>query len=140
MSMATSLETRAPFLDVDVMELAFSFPGRLKLRGSDRKYVLKRALDGMVPPRVLTRRKEGFSIPMKTWLRGELAPLMRDLLSTERIDRRGLFSPSAVASLVKEHLAGRENHAHVLFGLMVFERWADAFLDRPVGPSAHPGI
>jgi len=140
MSMATSLETRAPFLDVDVMELAFSFPGRLKLRGSDRKYVLKRALDGMVPPRVLTRRKEGFSIPMKNWLRGELAPLMRGLLSIERIDRRGLFSPSAVASLVKEHLAGRENHAHVLFGLMVFERWADSFLDRPVGPSTHPGI
>jgi asparagine synthase (glutamine-hydrolysing) len=129
MSMATSLETRAPFLDVDVMELAFSFPGHLKIRGNERKFVLKRALDGLVPPRILGRRKEGFSIPMKNWLRHELAPLMRELLSGDRLRKRGLFSPQAVDSLVGQHLAGRENHAHVLFSLMVFERWAESFLD-----------
>jgi len=128
MSMATSLETRAPMLDVDVMELAFSLPGDVKIRGGERKYVLKRALEGLVPPRVLTRAKEGFSIPMKTWLRRELSPLMRDLLSPERLGRRGLFEPEAVGRRVAEHLAGRENHAHVLFCLMVFERWAEEFL------------
>ena len=128
MSMATSLETRAPMLDVDVMELAFSLPGDLKVRGRERKYVLKRALDGLVPPRVLTRQKEGFSIPMKNWLRRELSPLMRDLLAPERLRRRGLFEPEAVARRIDEHVAGRENHAHVLFSLMVFERWAEEFL------------
>ena len=128
MSMATSLETRAPMLDVDVMELAFSLPGDLKVRGRERKYVLKRALDGLVPPRVLTRQKEGFSIPMKNWLRRELSPLMRDLLAPERLRRRGLFEPDAVARRIDEHVAGRENHAHVLFCLMVFERWAEEFL------------
>lgn len=139
MSMATSLETRAPFLDVDVMELAVSFPGHLKIRGNERKFVLKRALKGLVPPRVLTRRKEGFSIPMKNWLRGELAPLMRELLSTDRVRTRGLFSPLAVETMVGEHLAGRENHAHVLFGLMVFERWAESVLGGPVDPPVHAG-
>jgi asparagine synthase (glutamine-hydrolysing) len=126
MSMATSLETRAPFLDADVMELAFSLPGDLKVRNGERKYILKRALQGIVPDRVLTRRKEGFSIPMKNWLRRELAPLMLSLLSHERLKRRGLFNPAAVERLVNAHLAGRENYAHQLFALMVFERWADS--------------
>ena len=73
MSMATSLETRAPFLDVGVMELAFSMPGRLKIRGTERKYVLRRAVRDLIPESVLTRPKEGFSIPMKNWLREELS-------------------------------------------------------------------
>ncbi|MGD9903694.1 MAG: asparagine synthase (glutamine-hydrolyzing) [Vicinamibacterales bacterium] len=128
MSMATSLETRAPFLDVDVMELALSMPGTLKIRDGVRKYVLKEAMRGVVPARILHRRKEGFSIPMKNWLRHELAPLMRDLLAPARIARRGLFEPAEVTRLVDAHVAGRENHAHTLFPLMVFERWADAHL------------
>jgi asparagine synthase (glutamine-hydrolysing) len=129
MSMATSLETRAPFLDVDVMELAFSMPSDLKIRDGERKYVLKRALRGIVPDCILTRKKEGFSIPMKQWLKRELAGLMEDLLSPERIARRGLFEVDAVTRLIREHKQGRENHAHTLFPLMVFERWAQAFID-----------
>ena len=131
MSMATSLETRAPFLDTDVMELAFSIPGDLKVRGAARKHILKAALRDVVPADILARRKEGFSMPMKNWLRRELQPLMRDLLSDDRVRRRGLFEPREVARLVTEHVDGRANHAHQLFSLMVFERWADA-LDAPV--------
>ncbi len=134
MSMATSLETRAPFLDADVMELAFSLPGHFKVRDSgarglsaamERKWILKRAMQGILPDRILTRKKEGFSIPMKNWLRRELQPLMRSLLSPERIVRRGLFEPSEVSRLVEDHVEGRENHAHTLFPLMVFERWCE---------------
>jgi asparagine synthase (glutamine-hydrolysing) len=128
MSMATSLETRAPLLDVDVMELAFSMPGHFKIRDGERKWILKRVLDGRVPPPILSRRKEGFSIPMKQWLRRELSPLMGKLLSPERVSARGLFDPHHVARLVGEHREGRENHAHLLFCLMVFERWAEAVL------------
>ena len=130
MSMATSLETRAPFLDVGVMELAFSMPSHLKMRDRERKFILKRALRGILPDCILQRKKEGFSIPMKQWLKRDLAPLMEDLLSPARVARRGLFDPAAVSRLVREHQIGRENHAHTLFPLMVFERWAQAFLDR----------
>ena len=130
MSMATSLETRAPFLDVGVMELAFSMPSHLKMRDRERKFILKRALRGILPDCILQRKKEGFSIPMKQWLKRELAPLMEDLLSPARIAQRGLFEPAVVSRLVREHQIGRENHAHTLFPLMVFERWAQAFLDR----------
>ena len=128
MSMATSLETRAPFLDGDVMELAFSMPGRLKIRNGERKWILKQAVRGLLPESILSRRKEGFSIPMKNWLRRELQPLMRDLLAPERVARRGLFDAAAVTALVDDHVAGRENHAHTLFPLMVFERWATEYL------------
>jgi asparagine synthase (glutamine-hydrolysing) len=128
MSMATSLETRAPFLDADVMELAFSMAGDLKIRGGERKRILKRAMRGVLPDRILTRRKEGFSIPMKNWLRRELQPLMRTLLAPERVAARGLFEPAEVTRLVDDHVAGRENHAHTLFPLMVFERWCQAHL------------
>ncbi len=129
MSMATSLETRAPFLDVDVMELAFSMPGHLKIRQGERKYVLKRAMKDLLPESVLTRGKEGFSIPMKSWLRREWAPMMQDLLAPDRIGRRGWLEPAQVTRRVDEHLAGTQNHAHLLFSLMVLERWAQAFLD-----------
>ncbi len=128
MSMATSLETRAPFLDGDLMELAFSMPGHLKIRNGERKWVLKQAMTGLLPDRILSRRKEGFSIPMKNWLRRELQPLMRDLLSADRVARRGLFDPAEVTALMDAHTSGRENHAHTLFPLMVFERWATAHL------------
>ena len=128
MSMATSLETRAPFLDADVMELAFSMPGRLKIRDGERKWVLKRAMRGLLPDRILSRKKEGFSIPMKNWLRRDLQPLMRALLAPERVAARGLFAPDEVTRLVEAHVAGRENHAHTLFPLMVFERWCEGHL------------
>lgn len=128
MSMATSLEARAPFLDKDVVELAFRMPGHLKLRGGTRKYALKKAMSGMLPERILHRRKEGFSIPMKNWLRTELSPLMNELLARERIENRGLFEWREVERLRREHVEGRANHAHQLFPMMVFERWAEEYL------------
>ena len=132
MSMATSLETRAPFLDVNLMELAYSIPSELKIRNGERKYILKQALRDVLPTEILRRPKEGFSIPMKNWLRGDLAPIMRDLLAPERIGQRGWFSPVAVTRLIDSHLSGRDNHAHVLFSLMVLERWAESVLDEAV--------
>ena len=132
MSMATSLETRAPFLDVNLMELAYSIPSELKIRNGERKYILKQALRDVLPTGILRRPKEGFSIPMKNWLRGDLAPIMRDLLAPERIGQRGWFSPVAVTRLIDSHLSGRDNHAHVLFSLMVLERWAESVLDETV--------
>jgi asparagine synthase (glutamine-hydrolysing) len=128
MSMATSLETRAPFLDADVMELALSMPADFKIRHGERKWILKRAVEGLVPERILSRKKEGFSIPMKNWLRRELQPLLRTLLSPDRVAARGLFEPGEVTRLVEDHVAGRENYAHTLFPLMVFERWCQAHL------------
>ena len=128
MAMASSLETRAPFLDADVMELAFSMAAHFKIRNGERKWVLKQAMKGILPDAILTRKKEGFSIPMKNWLRRELQPMMRSLLAPDRVRQRGLFDPAEVSRLLEAHVVGRENHAHTLFPLMVFERWATEHL------------
>ena len=130
MSMATSLETRAPFLDVKLMELAYSIPSKFKIRHGDRKYILKQALRDVLPAEIIRRPKEGFSIPMKNWLKEELSPVMHDLLAPERVRRRGWFSPVTVTQLMERHLSGRDNNAHVLFSLMVLERWAESALDQ----------
>jgi len=81
----------------------------------------------LLPPEVLRKRKEGFSIPMKTWLRTDLRPLMLDVLSEAEIRRQGYFHWPHVARLIDEHLAGRENHSHRLWALMVFHLWAQLY-------------
>ena len=129
MSMAPSLETRVPFLDHRVMEFAAAIPPRLKLRGLTTKYILKQAIADLLPAQILTRGKEGFSIPIKNWLRRELRPLLTDTLSEERVRRRGYFQPAYVQQLVQEHLAGRENHSHRLWALMMVEIWHQAYID-----------
>ena len=129
MSMAPSLETRVPFLDHKVMEFAAAIPTSLKLKGFTTKHILKKAVSDLLPPKILTRGKEGFSIPIKNWLMNELRPLLLDTLSERRIKERGYFQPQHVQQLVKEHLDGKENHSHRLWALMVFEIWHQMYID-----------
>ena len=130
MSMTPSLEARAPFLDHKVMEFAAAIPTELKLKGMTTKYILKKAVADLLPEKILTRGKEGFSIPIKHWLANELRPLLLDTLSADRIARRGYFQADEVQRLVMEHLNGWQNHSHRLWALMVFEIWHQAYLDR----------
>ena len=123
MSMANSLEVRTPFLDYRVVELAARMPAHLKLRGWERKYILKRAMSSLLPPEVVNRKKEGFSVPLKNWLRGSLREMMQDVLSTDALKRQGWFQPQYVQRLVHEHLTGQANHGHQLWSLMVLELW-----------------
>jgi asparagine synthase (glutamine-hydrolysing) len=116
-----SLEVRVPFLDHEMVETAMRIPGDLKLRDGSTKWILRKAFGRMLPPAVQRRGKEGFSIPMKQWLAGGLQPMMRDLLSRERMAARGLFEPAQVERLMSEHVAGRQNHAHRLWCLMALE-------------------
>ncbi len=132
MSMATSLEARVPFLDHKVMEFAATIPGSLKLKGLTTKYILKKAVSNILPQEILTRGKEGFSIPIKNWIMQELRPLLLDTLSESRIKKRGYFRPEYVQQLIQEHLSGKENHSHRLWALMVFEIWHQMYIDRYV--------
>ncbi|MFQ5528713.1 MAG: asparagine synthase (glutamine-hydrolyzing) [Gemmatimonadota bacterium] len=125
MSMACSLEVRVPFLDRHVVEFATGLPDRMKLSGRVTKPLLKRTAARHVPADCIYRPKEGFSIPMKHWLRGELRPLVEDLLSAERIRAEGRFRCDTVERLKREHFEGSENHSHLLWALLVFEDWRD---------------
>jgi len=128
MSMAASLEARVPFLDHQLVEFVFSLPGPLKIKGLTTKWCLKKTMAGILPAKTVNRSKEGFSIPMKTWLRTELKDLMLGYLSEARISREGLFQYASVKKMVEAHLQGRENCSHPLWSLLVFETWRDSYL------------
>jgi asparagine synthase (glutamine-hydrolysing) len=125
MSMATSLEARVPFLDHEVVEYAMAIPGSWKLRGGESKWILKEAFRSRVPREVLSRRKQGFSMPMKNWLRGPLEPLLHELTDARRVRERGWFDAVEVQRLVREHVAGTANHAHQIWCMMALELSAD---------------
>lgn len=129
MSMATSLEARVPLLDHRVVEFALNLPPHLKLDGDKTKVILRRIMADRLPDAVLNKPKEGFSIPLKHWLRGELRPLMHDLLSPDTVRRRGYFDPETVTRWVSEHHAREANHSHRLWALMVFELWHRQVMD-----------
>jgi asparagine synthase (glutamine-hydrolysing) len=129
MSMAVSLECRVPLLDHELVELAARIPERMKVRGGNLKHVMKLALKGILPPQVLARKKRGFGAPMGAWLKRELAPLLRDLLSEESIRARGLFRHERVASLIAAHEANRVDGTDRLLALLNFEIWARLYLD-----------
>ncbi len=123
MSMACSLEARVPILDHELVELAFQVPGHLKVRGPSTKILLKRVGARHVPKNCIYRPKQGFSIPIKNWLKTTLRPLMDELLQPDRLRADGIFRAETVSRLVREHLEGRENHSHVLWSLIVFQDW-----------------
>jgi asparagine synthase (glutamine-hydrolysing) len=127
MSMANSLEARTPYLDYRVVEFASRLPSEMKINGLQTKYLLKRCMANKLPAPILSRKKEGFSIPMKNWLKQELKPLMEDVLSASRIKQNGFFDPSCIEKLKAAHLAGSANNSHQLWSLMVFEIWRDMY-------------
>jgi len=130
-SMAHSLELRSPLLDHRVLDLGLSLHDRLKQHGLEGKLALRRAFADQLPPLVAGRGKSGFGVPLAEWFRGELRPLARDVLLDERARGRGLFHGSAVARLIDEHAAGRADHGHRLWTLVMLELWQRAHIDAP---------
>jgi asparagine synthase (glutamine-hydrolysing) len=129
MSMSVSLECRVPLLDQRLVELAARMPGSIKMRGGELKHVLKRALEGVLPRVILHREKRGFGAPMGAWLRAELAPLLRDVLSRESVVRRGLLDPAAVEYAIREHEQQRADRTDHLLALINLEIWCRLYLD-----------
>jgi asparagine synthase (glutamine-hydrolysing) len=128
MSMATSLEAREPLLDHKLVEFAFRLPGRMKLRGLTTKWIFKKTVERLLPRVNIYRKKEGFSIPIKHWLKAELRDLMRDTLSERRIREAGLFNDEPIRRMMAAHIAGKENYSHQLWALLVFETWRQTYL------------
>ncbi len=122
-SMMHSLEVRAPFLDRDVAEFVCRLPSRYKLRGARRKYLLKKAVAGLLPREILGRGKRGFLIPTAAWLRGQLRPKVDALLGEKHLRQQGIFDPATVGRLVAEHATGAADHRKKLWTLLVLQLW-----------------
>ena len=140
MTMAWSLEARVPLLDHEVVEFMATVPPEWKLRGFTAKYLLRRALGDLLPPALLRKRKQGFSVPVGPWLRGPLYELARDLLLDARATGRGWLRPEAVGRLLNEHRAGRADHGHRLYALLGLEIWARQYVDRVPASGAAVGV
>jgi asparagine synthase (glutamine-hydrolysing) len=125
MSMAHGLEARVPYLDPVVADLAMALPTRLKVLGLAKKRLLRRAARPLVPRAILAARKRGFSIPAAAWLRGELAPLAREVLADGRTASQGYFDPAVVRAMLEGHIQGRGDYSRQLWGLISFSLWAE---------------
>ncbi|HYU59878.1 MAG TPA: asparagine synthase (glutamine-hydrolyzing) [Solirubrobacterales bacterium] len=134
-SMAHSLEARVPFLDTVVADLALALRRRHKVMGFAKKRLLRRALAPLVPRAVVHGRKQGFSAPIAAWLRGELEPFAREVLSPQAISRQGYFRPEAVTRLIDDHVSRREDLSRQIWGLLSFTLWCDRH-GRVAGPVA----
>ena len=123
MSMANSLEARVPFLDRKLVELAFSIPSSLKLKGRTKKYILKKALEGIVPDKILYRKKAGFSIPAAQWFKEDLKDFTREILSPSHIKKTGILNWDCVEKIQNDHQTGKAENSRQLWGLMMFMMW-----------------
>jgi asparagine synthase (glutamine-hydrolysing) len=130
MSMAASLEVRAPILDHVFVEWATGLPPEWKLRGRKQKYILTKLAERVgVPKEALYRRKQGFALPLVHWIRNELKELLMTVLLEPRTMQRGYFNPAGVRRLLEEHFSGRRIHSQRIWRLLMFEMWHRNFLE-----------
>ncbi|MBP7906199.1 MAG: asparagine synthase (glutamine-hydrolyzing) [Alphaproteobacteria bacterium] len=130
MSMAVGVEVRAPFLDLDLVEFASHIPAGFKQRGSQGKWVLKKAMEPYLPKDVIYRSKSGFGAPLRRWMRVELRDLLADVLGDQSLRHRGLFDPAVVRRLIEDNDKGRIDASYTLLSLLCIELWCRRFVDR----------
>jgi len=124
-AMACSLETRVPFLDHEVVELAWRLPLNMKIRGNTGKWALRQVLYKYVPKELIERPKAGFAIPIGQWLRGPLRDWVEGLLAESRLRQEGYFHPEPIRKAWAEHLSGRRDHTPKIWTILMFQAWLD---------------
>ena len=128
MSMATSIESRVPFLDHKLVEFTARMPDTMKLRGGTTKFVLRESMKGVLPERILSRSKMGFPVPIGRWFRGPFKSVIDEYVLSDRALGRDIFEPDFVRRLVSLHQSG-EDHSERLWALLNFEIWLRQFVD-----------
>ena len=137
MTMATSVEARVPYLDHKLVEFAMAIPSQLKYHDGETKYILKRALEGVIPARVLNREKKGFGVPLDEWMREPFGTFVEFAVLTSKLRRRGLFDYDFVKHLLAEHQRSHGTYGFFLWNLLNVSLWYDQWIEgsRPVGKS-----
>jgi asparagine synthase (glutamine-hydrolysing) len=129
MTMANSLEMRVPFLDVEFIKFVESLPGSLKIKGTTRKYIHKKAVEAWLPGEIIHRKKRGFATPIDKWLQNDLVGFARKVLLSSQSATRQYFEPEYVSRMIDDHAMRRENFQRHLFALLSFELWHKSFFE-----------
>ena len=124
-AMASSLETRIPFLDHKLIEYVLKIPHSLKFRNGQGKWILKRILNQYIPKNLTERPKKGFEIPLSSWLRGPLRDWAENLLNEKRLNEENYFNSKLIREKWSEHLSGRKNWQHDLWDILMFQAWVE---------------
>ncbi|MEZ5777497.1 MAG: asparagine synthase (glutamine-hydrolyzing) [Paracoccaceae bacterium] len=128
MTMAHSLEARVPFTDPELTGFLASVPPKLKMKNRRKKHLMRRAMEGLLPPSILNKKKVGLEMPYSRWLKNELRDLMMKYLGPENISRTGLFRPDAVQALIDDHLNGKRDNGRPLWGLLNYMMWHELYI------------
>ncbi|MFA5199992.1 MAG: asparagine synthase (glutamine-hydrolyzing) [Candidatus Omnitrophota bacterium] len=127
--MANSLEVRSPFLDHKFMEFVFSLPAKYRMKGFAKKYILKKAINNLVPKENIYRRKMGFGVPVGKWFRRELKDFLKTALLSETSLKRGYFKADTIKGIVEGHIKGEADYSFQLWSLLMLELWHQRFID-----------
>lgn len=131
-SMANSLEARSPFLDHKLIEFAAKLPSDFKIRRGSKKYILRKAVKGLLPEENIRRRKMGFGMPVGQWFRGELKGFLCDTVLSAPSLKRGYFKPGAIKRMVEDHTSGKKDYAFQLWAILMLELWHKKFMDTAI--------
>jgi asparagine synthase (glutamine-hydrolysing) len=132
--MMNGLEARCPFQDREVVELAATLPPEVKVRGWEKKALLKQVAARWLPPEVVYRPKHGFSLPVDAWFRGEWAIAAYDVIFSESARSRGYFDYGYLEQLWSQHMSGVASHGGRFWALLWLELWHRLFVDRTMSP------
>ena len=130
--MATGVEVRVPFLDLELVNLASRIPDNFKQRGRIGKWILKKAMEPYLPNNIIYRPKTGFGAPLRRWIRHDLRSMVDDLLSENSVRNRGLFNHKNVTKMIADNDAGKRDSAYTIFSLLTIEIWCRKFIDDKV--------
>ncbi|MBO6971864.1 MAG: asparagine synthase (glutamine-hydrolyzing) [Prochlorococcus marinus CUG1431] len=132
MSMVSGVEVRVPFLDKDLCEFAVHIPPKLKIKGFQSKWIFKKAMEEYLPKDVIYRSKIGFGMPIRDWFNNELRDWLNDILSKDKLKRRGIFNPSSVEKLINLNAKGKVDASYTLLSIVCVEIWCQRFLDNNI--------
>jgi asparagine synthase (glutamine-hydrolysing) len=129
MTMSNSLEARVPFLDHHLVEYSMNIPMSLKVKGKEPKYILKKAVEGLIPHNIIYRKKMGFGAPMSQWLRGEFGKHVSSSLMNSNLLKRGYFNLDYIKKLSADHQEGRRDNSIYIWTLFNLTQWYDYWID-----------
>ncbi len=129
MAMATSVEARVPFLDYRLVEYSFKLSPKLKIKGNQTKYILKKSVENILPKEIIYRKKQGFATPMNEWLRSDLADFTKDILINSKIHRLNIFNKDYILDLFNNHYSKKYDFGQNIWNLLNLFMWYDYWFE-----------